>query len=772
MQRETLLEEIRRLTNENSIFSRHVAKMEAKVHQREKQLQEMSINVAQSDLAFNEEQEIGVVLKRQLLDMQQKLRQSHAQFSEAAFRHKQLVRMHLRALDMKNLSKQRAEAGRSPSEMETAEASMHEYRMRLKQTQQETETLRTQAASLGRALEDLKTEHREKYAARGKMLSEIHQLRIIQIDTILRRKDIMLQARGDLTKQERKKLRQSSLAIAKRRTVVDSVLANAHCQLSKYERVIRRIQAETGIRDLGTVVERFFSQESKRKRITQELEAAQAKHAALKARLEHDKLKLQHARDYGVESSSTEQVHDLGSIEQRVRSARVTMRYKLESMRKTFQLVVTLVDGILPLAKQLFIAIPAEFFGALELHQLDSSKYVAQYGTTARLVCSEIGKRIAHILKLASANDTVRAEIEKHVQEELDDALDNQFSGHSDSQLVRWPTNDLKSLLTDNRKGSSSPLAPEAPGGIARQPSRLRSSNSHVQDAESLLRSRQAVEENNTGAPNTEQLVLRHVERSLNSFLQTKAPEVFNASNIRVKPRPPSPKSQPLVLARGIQISSPVSPIEEGGSGREQPMALGMGLDDDVDESSESSGKDMPPTPAMAGSKNRKRQENRVTRRKRRESTTSNPSDQEALRNDTMSRSCAEDADAHTLEAILDDDGADPSDNCFAFLQNGFRHGVDDVVKLSLKNLKLRFEDKLKINFDLHDHNKLLFELIGENRFHFAQPEAITAKELYSSFLRKDMKRTCFARSHIKMISTQLLNQDDQSSKILEAMRL
>lgn len=705
MHHSTLLDEITRLVQENAKFAKSLATIEDTINKQQEQLAVVSLEFSQNTEEFERDQLETQRATERVAHIREQLQTVHSNCDLNRFRERQLNRMLFRSQDERNVAKNQMENLQNLMDAQGVQQEMRELQLKYKEAQQIVEALQAKRVALEEKQKIYREAFKSKFTERAQILSEVQQLRILQIDTALRRKEIAMLAQGDVSKRQERKLKQTSLINAKRKTATEGVLANMKCSVSRYEKTIRKIQQSTGIWDVNTVVDRFFSQESKRTHLEKELVECNERRKELEQRLVQATSQLLHAREYGVDSSG-QNVADLSEIEGRVAESSARMRHIQADFRDTYRLILSLVEGSLTLARGLYITIPPELQSVLDPEALDAPTYTANYGKVAKTLLAELLGRLVYILNFApSCQD---------------------LAGETSVEIGGTPS---KSRI--RRKGSNSSHVPVRPHELI--PISPMSPSAGSGHKSPIPRS----------ASPAELATLQQMEKSLNSILQSPptASALTHDSNIRVKPRRDSVPQPTIVQSAPQRLTIPQARERE----HQRKQTLNKMLKSMVDPRNKRS-----TSPADSQSDEGADSEVEMY------------SEKHDISEDVTKRKSQ--ASIPSQDGILETE----EDTCFAFLHGNTSVQCDDVARAVTRNLRRRQSTgSSDDNNETLQHNRVLFNLLGHRRSDYGQPEAISAQDLYNEVLRKDMKVPCFSRDDIKLLSKHLVKQDKQAQNLV-----
>ncbi|GBG31374.1 Hypothetical Protein FCC1311_075982 [Hondaea fermentalgiana] len=762
MHHSSLTEEIERLVQENADFARSLALLEEVTRKRSDELDNASLLLSREAEHMEKCDADLLQLETTSNELAEKVANVREGQSASRFRHRQLQRMVMRAQDARNVAKQKAEGLQKSLESKSTAHEVHELQVKLAQVQQESEVLDASKSDLLTKLEDFRAEVKNKFAERARILSDLKQLRILQIDTALRRKEITMQAQGVSKRQERR-LKKASIANSKRKTVTESVLANMSCSLSRYEKTVRKIQKTTGIWDVNTVVDRFFSQESKRTQLEKDLVEATERRKLLEQRLEQSTAQLLHAREYGVESSGQD-VADLGLLEGQVTESGARLRHQRETFRTSYRLIVALVEGTRTLARGLNANVPPELQRVLEADSFSSGSFANQYARLAKMMLGDLLSRLVYILNHAPG---ARGSLENA-------AADDAFP--PSRARMRRKLSNVSQVSVQAQQWVfeyASVASPTSPASAA----------SPGQASRAMLRA----------ASPTELQTLQQVERSLNSILHNNIAALGASKSVgNTKPSgrgvaatSAGPKGEDLrtrnirVCSRRGSWNTPDSSFSTSASKLAIAGPPHQGKDHEREQTLNSMLKNMVETQGKvtalenAGTGKTKQDSDESLRGKK----SSNGAGGSAVAAKTSSNADKlhnkDDALADTIETIDDLEDIAEAKSCFGFLRNNPPTGAEEIARSTTRSMRRRLnsgekEAPQEVFDETLNHNRVLFNLLGARRTEFARPEAIPAKDLYKDVIRSDIKKPCFTREEIKLLSSHLVKQDSQAKTLTE----
>jgi len=258
---------------------------------------------------------------------------------------------------------------------------------------QEKEVLEQEYLQERKSLDKLRMKNDAALSKKKKVLQDAEELRTMQFKTTLRRREIVLLAAGDMTQKAEKQLRRRSIEQAMKLGVVGGVLASLNAHLTKYERCMIKLQEVSGINDIGEVIDKFFAQEAKRTELEKEK-------ATILKRIEFSKscnfsliAQLSHLKEYGVELQETE-LSDTASLEDSILQSNVIIRNCTNKYNANRNLLMTLIEGIIPIARSLAVNIPVDIYKPIAKESMLNVPTIQAYAAYTKQILTVAQKRL------------------------------------------------------------------------------------------------------------------------------------------------------------------------------------------------------------------------------------------------------------------------------------------------------------------------------------------------------------------------------------------
>lgn len=648
VQRSTLEKEIKRLTHENVQFVKQLASLELMTKERESTLEELTHLNNHEEHMFCTIIEDAHALTKAFKAKCGSARSYQLLILNELDRYKQLKFMHFRTMDQRNVLKQRTDALIALFNSDHKQGEEYQKRQELRVVRKEIERLQTTITRLCRSNEAAHKAFEDQFSLRLIQLDETQKLRKLQEETVARRQEIILKAKGDLSKKQEKKLRITNAVTERRKSLVSDALKDLHTSVSHYQSLIKRLQQITGMEEGDDVAAVYFDREHRRMQLEQEVGLAEKIAEDLRQRYEESSKKLRHLREFGYETS--EKVADFATLDNRLSEARTIMHGRFSRCRGTVRIIASLMESMIPIGQQLWVAVPKELSATPTMEQFGDAHFVADYSKHLKLFFAQMHENVVQLIcSFSSAGKAA--------------------SDEAPSDAVAGAAIELggaeKALGMASFRGGGYNLSFGA-------------------SAHKSLRAKR------------------------------KSAELRRISGVQ------------MVTFENIQLSKP-------------PCAI-------------LNTEDVPLSPLNVRVK-----------------LASSPVASSAKQADTIGFvMAADDASCASEESVAESDKDIP--NCFDFLDEGFNHDSDALAEIVARRAKIEAKadkgDTEPVHGRVFEHNRRLFHIIGEGRLDHLHPEAISAKELYTRYIRENgLKQTCFSRQDAKMLSEHLLTQEKQSQE-------